>query len=205
MAAITYNQAIPQATDQISQSQPLILQNFQGINQLIAIDHATFSSVNAGFHNQVTMPAQGSPATFTGTNAGMYSQVNSTSTLNEIYVHQSGFANDVPMTFFSGDGLGNGYFYLPNGLLVQLGSAATLATGNTVVYPIAYLSGTQPYLIASPISTGSASMLVVNVIVDTTNATTKATQFKAYGWNNSVLGNVGFKYMAIGTPATIPS
>ena len=48
-------------------------------------------------------------------------------------------------------------------------------------------------------------MLVVNVIVDTTNATTKATQFKAYGWNNSVLGNVGFKYMAIGTPATIPS
>lgn len=120
MSAITYSSSIPQATDQISQSQPLILQNFTAINQLIEVDHATFASSNAGFHNQVTLPVQGSAPSFAAGNIGLYSLLNATTTKNELYINLSSGTN-IPMTACST--FQTGYTYLPSGILMQWGKA----------------------------------------------------------------------------------
>lgn len=125
---ISYNNSIPQATDQLSQSQPLILQNFAAIETLIAIDHATFASANAGFHNKVTFPIQSPAPAFAAPNLGLYSFLNATTTVNELYVTlQDG--TRIPMT--AAKKLGTGYTYLPSGLIIQWGT--TFGKGNVAV------------------------------------------------------------------------
>ena len=55
---MTYNPAIPQSTDLISQSQGQILTNFSQADTAFGIDHTAFSVVaNQGFHKKVTFQA----------------------------------------------------------------------------------------------------------------------------------------------------
>lgn len=55
---MTYNPAIPQAGDDLSDSQPQILSNFAVADTSFGIDHYKFSNLTAnnGFHNQMTTP-----------------------------------------------------------------------------------------------------------------------------------------------------
>lgn len=130
--AITYSPNIPQATDQISQSQPQILENFQGINTLLAVDHATFASSNAGFHNKTTFPVQGSAPSFTAGNIGLYNLLDSVSTVNQLFINLQDGTN-VPITA-AAKAANPGYTYLPSGLLVKWGTGT--ANGSTVItYP----------------------------------------------------------------------
>jgi len=194
--AIPYNNAIPQATDQISQSQPLIFQNFAGIDQLIGIDHASFASGNAGFHNKVTLPDQtASLPTFGGTNDGIYAKVNATSTKNEIYIHKDGIAIDYPITFSNLDANSIGYFYLPNGLLVNTGIANTSLGTGTNMFIKPYKSGTKPVVIA----TAKVTSAVLTVIAINPGATPD-TSYIAYSWVNGVLATANYYFVAIGTP-----
>jgi hypothetical protein len=57
-----YNANIPQATDQISDSQNDILQNFESILTLVDVNHVTFDDPNQGKHFLVEMPQQAGPA-----------------------------------------------------------------------------------------------------------------------------------------------
>jgi hypothetical protein len=54
-----YNPAIPQANDDLSDSQGQILQNFDKANSSFGIDHYNFANLTAdnGKHNQITTPA----------------------------------------------------------------------------------------------------------------------------------------------------
>ncbi len=54
---MTYNPAIPQATDRFRDSQPEFLNNFTLLNTYFGIDHFTFDALsNNGKHKQVTLP-----------------------------------------------------------------------------------------------------------------------------------------------------
>jgi hypothetical protein len=143
--AIPYTPNIPQATDQISQSQPKILENFGSINTLIGIDHATFASGNAGMHNKVTMPDQGGAAVFAGTNAGMYATL--LAGVNEIYLHKSTFSADVPITAGTMTTAANGWCYLPCGLLMCWGTGVTVSPVVGVTYT-AVVAGFPGFLAA---------------------------------------------------------
>lgn len=79
-----YNTDIPAANNDPSDDQPLMRQNTNSINSLIAVDHVTFGNATGGQHNKVTFPnvnaqgAQVDPASVMYTEAGaesLYSQV----------------------------------------------------------------------------------------------------------------------------------
>ena len=57
---MTYNQNIPQATDRIADSQPIILQNFQSLNTVYGSDHYPYDdgTTNATKHKHITLPDQ---------------------------------------------------------------------------------------------------------------------------------------------------
>jgi hypothetical protein len=58
---LNYNLNIPYMNNNPSNDQPLMEQNFNSINTIIAQDHQTFSSPNYGLHNQCTFPNQNVP------------------------------------------------------------------------------------------------------------------------------------------------
>jgi hypothetical protein len=159
MPALTYYNNIPAATDQISLSQPQIQTNFGSIDSLIQVDHATFASTNAGFHNKITFPVQPSAPSFALGNIGLYSFLNPTTTVNELYITlQDG--TRVPMSASSKAGVG--YTYLPSGLLIQWGTA--LGKGNVAVgFPIAFPHSTLNIQTTCTVSSTSTDPNVVGI------------------------------------------
>ena len=59
--AIQYTPNTPNATDPMNVTQPLILNNFGAINELIAVNHVGFNKNGFGNHNFLTMPTGAVP------------------------------------------------------------------------------------------------------------------------------------------------
>lgn len=121
----------------VNNTQSPIRQNFVEIDQLIAVDHATFGDVNQGQHNKVSMPDQGIAPVFPANNLGLYAQLptaNPLTGVNELYVRKEDNTR-VPITA-SGQAQ-TGWTYLPSGILMKWGVANTIAGQTTVVFPVA--------------------------------------------------------------------
>jgi len=76
---MTYNPNIPQATDNLSNSQGQFLINFGQLNTQFGIDHVPFnnSGINGtGYHNKSTYPAQASNPTAVATSGIVYTRKN---------------------------------------------------------------------------------------------------------------------------------
>lgn len=58
-----YNNAIPQPTDQLNQSQNDILNNFIEIDNFVNTDHGPFNGVTQGMHVKVSLPVGPNPPT----------------------------------------------------------------------------------------------------------------------------------------------
>ena len=141
MAAIPYNNAIPQSTDQFSISQPELLQNFQSIQLLIDVDHTDFTSVNAGQHDQVSLPVQGAAPAFAPGSYGLYNLFDGLN--NQLFMKNDFTGLQVPVSkgnipSVGPSGFKNGYTYLPSGFLIKWGLAAAAANAITpIVFPLA--------------------------------------------------------------------
>jgi hypothetical protein len=61
MPFFNFNGTIPQATDNPSDSQPLILQNFGSTQGIENVDHFGFNNNNGGLHRQVTFADVATP------------------------------------------------------------------------------------------------------------------------------------------------
>jgi hypothetical protein len=115
-----YNANIPQATDQISDSQNDILQNFQSILALVDVNHVTFDDPNQGKHFLVEMPQQAGPAF--APPAGevaleCLASAYGTNTPTLFYL-QNGIN---PVEMASGRLASVGWSFLPSGLLMKWG------------------------------------------------------------------------------------
>jgi len=166
---MAYQQNIPAATDVKSQSQSDIQGNFQAIKTLIDVNHVTFGAANQGKHNVVTIPlAISSPVapTFLATEEGLYNLVNATTGKNELYVHRQTVdaPTDVPFTAskLSNTAIascGNGWSYLPSGLLIKWGGVAC-ATSPVSITPTVTSGGPNFTKVLSinvtPTDTGTA-------------------------------------------------
>lgn len=138
---MSYNDAIPQPTDLISNSQPAILGNF------VAIDNGT-TGTGAGFcRNHITMSD--------GTNGGLHYRVDYyqnqgsdpsvSGFVSSVYpksvsgVSQLFFANASQVAQVGGplSAAGNGYCHLFGGLIAQWGSA-NVADNGTANFPITF-------------------------------------------------------------------
>lgn len=136
---MAFNSNIPQPTDQMSQSQQDILDNFTEINTFVTVDHVAFNGVNQGQHAKVTLPVLAAPAfPNPATDGGFYNAAYATSTKNEVFVHKHNSAADVdiPMTasiLGSNPAPGtSGWTYLPSGILLKWGQSGFSNAGVAV-------------------------------------------------------------------------
>lgn len=193
---MAYSNAIPQPTDKISVSQPALLANFQEIQTLVGVDHATFNTANAGKHNKLTMPVQGAAPVIPLGTIGMFNLASALTGLNELTVTDSaGFT--FPITANSVDPL-TGWTYLASGLILKWG----VIIGNGVTTKVFPVAATQPaftdvlaVLVCPYEPTVGDSNFAVKVI-DYTNL-----QFRAYIGSRTVVNTPVAgrgQYLAIG-------
>jgi hypothetical protein len=58
-----FTPTIPSASQTLAASQPLIQQNFNSTQTILAVDHVTFDNATGGQHKQTTFPGLASPTT----------------------------------------------------------------------------------------------------------------------------------------------
>jgi len=137
---MAYNANIPQPNDRLKDSQPEILANFQAINTLIGINHATFGASDAGKHTYIEFVPQlaAPPIVFPAGENAVYSFLNTLTSQNEIYVNKTQQATVVQVPFTAStlsitnlpSPQSNGWSYLPSGLLIKWGNGQ--GTGDDV-------------------------------------------------------------------------
>lgn len=125
---MAYNNAIPQATDRIKDSQLDILNNFIEIDNLISVDHATFNTGDDGKHNKLTIPQLATPAAPIGNDLQIYNAV--VAGTSQLHFRRSAGAA-IPFTQSNTSGT-SGWTYLPSGIKMVWGRG-TIASGSSTV------------------------------------------------------------------------
>lgn len=129
------NGSIPGANDDPSISQGQIQTNFNNILGWSAIDHVQYGAANAGTHNQVTMLTPNvSDPTLSGTQAELYTKA-------VMGVAQLFFANasgPIQVTGGADNPVGNGYYTLPGGVIIQWGTGSSSSGGSSNNFPITF-------------------------------------------------------------------
>jgi hypothetical protein len=146
---MAYSANIPQPTDLLSQSQPLILGNFQAIQTGFDIDHVSFDASGEGKHKKVSLPPQSPAPTFDAGDVGLYSFLSPVTAKNELYINKTNqvtvkqipaTASILSVTSAPANGA-SGWTYLPSGILIKWGTATVTSTSGTpnqtVTYPVA--------------------------------------------------------------------
>lgn len=196
---MAYNANIPQAGDQISQSQGQLLQNFQAINTLVNVNHVDFASADAGKHKFVTFPEQGgNPGTGAAEVALFAKHSIYGMATTELFIQDpsNGTAYDITSSFAGN----NGWTFLSSGLLVMWGFGnATGDTGNVTITQLP--GGTGPlfsaiyYFSAQSYRFGGVP---TNDYVQVTNF--NATTFRLFCSERTTMNaaNVNYRWLAIG-------
>jgi hypothetical protein len=132
---------IPQSTDQLSISQGNILNNFTILGAIAGNANPSSASINinSGF-NWVYLPVNGATppagAAFPAGDIGLYSALNAGTGRNELYINHSVAGPTVVQTpataaVKGGTNAGNGWTYLPSGMIMAWGRS-NIAAGGTV-------------------------------------------------------------------------
>ena len=144
---MSYNNAIPAATDQLSVSQGQILANFAEIATAFNLNHVAFNAVGEGKHAFVEMPAAVPTIATIAGEIGLYSNTYAVTAQPELYFQRQTLAanSGLPVSA-QGNAViaGNtiNYTYLLSGVLVCYGKATTSAGGTLVM--IITNGGTTP-------------------------------------------------------------
>jgi hypothetical protein len=127
-----YNANIPQPTDQISDSQNDLLNNFQTINAWVLINHGGFDSPpNTGKHLYVEMPLQAAASTPVLNEVGLQCLASAFTTTQGANAPTLAYLQNAlpPIEMTSGLMAGGGWSFLPSGLLLKWGSITIGALG----------------------------------------------------------------------------
>lgn len=114
---MAYKSNIPQPTQQISQSQSDILNNFTEINTFVNVDHVGFGAADAGKHAKTTFPQSVAPAAVGASEVGVYcADLNGNP---ELFINKT--ASQIPFT--AALKATPGWTILPSGIIMKWGSA----------------------------------------------------------------------------------
>lgn len=112
----TYNQNIPNATDEQSQSQADIKGNFQALNPIVVTGQLPY----------LTLPVTPSTPTFGSGTDGVYNLNYSVTSLNELFIHKQTASSGTAEIPFSASILStnlspgaDGWTYLPSGIILR--------------------------------------------------------------------------------------
>lgn len=209
---MAYNANIPMATDQLSQSQLDIQQNFQALKALIDVNHVDFAAGDEGKHKWITLPSQGAiPPAGSGFLAGELALYNATSPVTsqpELYINKTNQATvvQVPSTASilstnSAPGPATaGWTYIPSGLLLKWGTVTLGGVGAQIInFPV---SGTIP--VFTQVIQGQLTIYTGGVAADPNTAvslvTFTNTTFTVWGSQRTatVPAIARFNYLMIG-------
>lgn len=183
---MAFNANIPQSGDQLSQSQPQILGNFQAIGSWVAVNHVTFDSGSTtGKHSFVEFPVQNPVPVTVGGEVGLYCQ-NSTLTSQPELVFSKQNGTSVYEFTSSGQVTNGGWARLPSGILYKWGTGGPGSAGSyTITFPV---SASNPVFASAYVSFVTPTS---NIVVYVTSLST--TQLVV---NASAAGS--FNYLVIG-------
>jgi hypothetical protein len=133
---MAYQPNKPEATDQLSQSQTDLQNNFQSINTSFNQNHVTFDIADTGKHKFIQFPVQAADPVAVAGQVDVYNKL--FGAVNELYIQKSN-GTQVPVT--ASTQAQTGYCYLPCGLIMKWGrgtvnaSAASAATAFEATVP----------------------------------------------------------------------
>lgn len=145
-----YNDQTPRRNEKISITQNPILNNFQAISDLFAINHVPFTSDDAGKHNMTSLKFQNSDPSTSLTEMALYAKATpSGPNLGEVYYRYPDNGAIFQLTGNIGSGtFTNGYAYLAPTVLMKWGTASGIISGaNVIVFPT---TDTNPAFTTTP-------------------------------------------------------
>jgi hypothetical protein len=186
---MAYTSSVPQAGQQISQTQQPILDNFAAL--------ASFGNGYAEMAIQIAAPS------FTAGNDGLYTLNYTGTSTNELFVHRQGMAGitEVPFTASkmsnnAAASCDNGWSYLPTGMLMKWGSVAAPGA-SLAVTPTATSGGPNFSRVFVVYLTAFDSSAAVNFSCgQRTVADNTSGNFDAYCQNPS--GTTAIRYLVLG-------
>jgi hypothetical protein len=182
MSTFTYNNNIPATNNDPADDQPQMLQNYQSINSLVAVDHVGFNIAGGGYHKQVTIPTPlVSDPTLAGAVGEFYTKAVSG-------VTQAFFANATTVSQLTGllaSFTNPGYANLPGGLQVRFGTQGSIGSGgfSDVNFNAAFTNNCLAVVASCSGGTAAIGVALVN-----------AAKFQA----KSSSGTVAIQYIAVG-------
>lgn len=133
---MTYTANVPNPSQSLGITQPLINSNFQRIAAVFAINHVDFNSVGEGKHKFVQMPEQSAaPATLVNEGA-LYTKDVSGS--NQLFYRKESNGTQVQFTSFDPTLSDNGTSYIPGGLIFKWGKIDNPPKTGSVIFPVAF-------------------------------------------------------------------
>lgn len=156
-----YNPSIPATNDDPADDQPLMQQNFASINSLINVDHAGFSSVQAGQHNQVTFAADNVPSLPTSTVGGNSQGIlftNNVGTVNQLFYY-AGTAAQSSTQYVSA---ASGSTFLLGGIILKWGKVSGAANNTTVNFASVFPNNCWSVTVSGGLTSGTQPTINVN-------------------------------------------
>ena len=140
---MTYNDAIPQGPDYLSDSQPEILENFSQLNAVFNENHVKFNDVTVsdrGKHTNVHLIEQADSPGTAANEMALYTK--ETDGVSELFLQREGLAaagDDIQMSVGTPLVGGNGYTFLPGGIIFQWCSGlAAPGAGGVIPYTMPF-------------------------------------------------------------------
>lgn len=127
---MAYNSNIPQPADQLKNSQPQLLANFQEINTALNVNHVGFNVADEGKHKFIQFPQQIANPNTNPTEYAMFSKAGLYSGSTEALFRKPNNGSTVNVTEYR-FGASDGWWQLPSGIIVKYVRATIPATLNT--------------------------------------------------------------------------
>lgn len=198
---MSYQNNIPQATDQLSISQNDILNNFASIGSWAAINHIGFDATGAGKHSFIQFPTvQGSDIATAAGEVALYTKTGVTNVPALFFRGQSNAT--VGSGGFTEYGSGaTGWTRLPSGILIKWGyTSNTLPNPSTIVFPTGATIPAFTTLYSVQITQNGSLSTDNNWFAVPIVSSFSATQFQVWSTERTSSTNKAaqFLYLAIG-------
>lgn len=174
---------VPLAGQSLAVTRVPINANFATIDAAFLVDHVDYNVAGQGKHNQVTLPVQAASPGTLATEIAVFSRLSTLTAINEFCMRRQANGSVIEMT--SSLNSPTGWTFLPSGILLKWGAAASAGGATVFTYPVA---ATNPVF----------NQVFVVLLQPETAATAFVTAHGVANFNYTASGAGTFQYLALG-------
>ena len=195
---MAYNRNIPQPTDQLTDSQGALLNNFLAVRSAWIVNHVEFDLANEGKHTHISLPEQAAGPTTLVDEIAVYSKKSTLTSLAELFVRKEG--NTAEIEFTSAIAGTPGWTRLPSGILLKWGTASRIGDADVLLPVVALTIPAFSIIFSVQLTIVSGTGSDVDNAVRVTHFNNPA-QFSVFASPRTTTGTklVNFEYFIIGT------